>query len=100
MVARGPAACCRARVVARSAEVAAELAARAPPPPPPAPEPQPELVVAPSAESSPDEGAPVWGTWWFWTIVGVAVAGGAAAAVVLTRDEGVPDGTIGQIDLR
>jgi hypothetical protein len=30
--------------------------------------------------------APVWRRWWFWTAVGVAVAGGVATAVILTRE--------------
>jgi hypothetical protein len=39
----------------------------------PEPEPLPLQVVA----------TPVYRPWWFWTVVGVAVAGGAAAALLL-----------------
>lgn len=38
-------------------------------------------------------------SWWFWTIVGVAVAGGATTAVVLTRPEEQPRGSLGSLDL-
>ncbi len=32
--------------------------------------------------------------WWFWTILGVVVVGGAVTtAVLLTRDDGQPDTT-------
>jgi hypothetical protein len=34
-------------------------------------------------------------SWWFWTIVGVAVAGGTAAAVVLTLPPEQEEGTLG-----
>lgn len=38
--------------------------------------------------------------WWFWTILGVAVAGGAVAGVVVaTESQGIPDGTLGTVTL-
>jgi uncharacterized membrane protein YczE len=44
-----------------------------------------------------EEGPAWYESWWFWTIVGVAVVGsGTAAAVVLTMDTGGPrDGSGG-----
>ena len=41
----------------------------------------------------------IFGTWWFWTLTGVVVAGAAATAVVLTSDT-TPDSELGTIDLR
>ena len=41
-----------------------------------------------------------YASWWFWTIVGVVVAGGATtAAVMLTRPEVPPDGTMGSMHM-
>lgn len=55
------------------------------------PEPPPTMTAAPAQPAPPPpqpEGKPVYKKWWFWTILGVVVAGGAAAgvAVALTRD--------------
>lgn len=36
-----------------------------------------------------------YATWWFWTIVGVVVAGGVATAVVLTLPDEQQEGTLG-----
>jgi hypothetical protein len=44
---------------------------------------------APVAEERP----PVYGRWWFWTIVGAAVIGGAATGYVLTRPSSCPTET-------
>lgn len=33
-------------------------------------------------------GTPIYEKWWFWTIIGVAVAGGAAAAIAVTTTGG------------
>lgn len=41
--------------------------------------PQPWLVSRPRR-------TPVWKRWWFWTAIGVAVAGGVTGAVLLTRE--------------
>ena len=43
-----------------------------------------------------DDGGSVLGAWWFWTVVGVVLLGGAASAYLLTRpDEQTPCGTLG-----
>jgi hypothetical protein len=42
---------------------------------------------------------PVWKRWWFWTAAGVLVAGGAVAAVQLSRGQ-VPPGDLGTDVLR
>lgn len=43
-----------------------------------------------------DDGGSVFGTWWFWTVVGLVVAGGAVSAYLLTQpDEQTPCGTLG-----
>lgn len=73
-------------------------AATVAPPPPPAPLPRaPDPTPAPSpaatatlAESAPpasdtSESSSIFGKPWFWVIVGAAVAGGVAAAVIVTR---------------
>jgi len=66
----------------------------APVPPPDAPRssPSPALPAVPAAavSASPrqDEdagGRPIYARWWFWTIVGVAVAAGVTSAIVATR---------------
>jgi hypothetical protein len=46
------------------------------------------------------EQPPVYRRWWFWTILGVVVAGAGAtaAAVVLTRDEETASGTLGRFE--
>src|SRR5262245_45017825 len=56
-----------------------------PAPLPPAPEPPPSLslVAAPLPRSEPAQ-PPVWGRWWVWSVVGGALAAGAAA-YVMTR---------------
>lgn len=38
----------------------------------------------------PEERVPVTRRWWFWTVIGAAVAGGVTAAVVLATREGPP----------
>jgi tetratricopeptide (TPR) repeat protein len=71
------------------------------PPPPPAPRP-PSLEVRPASVPTPAPGfvptpraeprtepappppRPIYARWWFWTVAGVAVAGGTAAAIVAT----------------
>ena len=66
-------------------------AAAPPPPPPPAPPPPPPAAVAPAAPllltaAAPppraEQESPVYKRWWFWTIIGVAVAGGVAAVLL------------------
>jgi tetratricopeptide (TPR) repeat protein len=70
--------------------------------------PAPDVAEAPPDDS--DEGETPrpsgerrrwYRSWWFWTIVGVAVAGGAATAtaVVLTQPEEQPHGSLGSLDL-
>jgi hypothetical protein len=60
----------------------ARAARPSPPPttaPPVDPGVQPWLVPRPRR-------TPVWKRWWFWTAIGVAVAGGVTGAVLLTRE--------------
>jgi len=38
-----------------------------------------------------DQSSPFYARWWFWTIVGVAVAGGAVAAIAFTGGTNKPD---------
>jgi hypothetical protein len=73
----------------------------APPPsyaPPPggyaAPPPQGTLIAQPE-QTPPAESSPFYTRWWFWTAVGVVVAGGVVAALVLsggTTKPGCPTG--------
>ncbi len=63
--------------------LSAKAAARAAP----APAPQPLAAGAPLRD---DESSSVVTSWWFWTAVGVAVAGGVATAVVLTSSDPAP----------
>ncbi|RJO67852.1 MAG: PEGA domain-containing protein [Myxococcales bacterium] len=44
----------------------------------------PEEVVAAKADEV--EAAPFWKTWWFWTVIGVVVAGGVTTGVLLGTD--------------
>jgi hypothetical protein len=71
----------------------------APPPPPLPPPPLPVVgpAIPPVVPPVVEEGPAWYESWWFWTIVGVAVVGsGTAAAVVLTMDTGGPrDGSGG-----
>ena len=72
----------------------AEASATPPPVATPSSIPGAEKVViarrtSPSEEE--DDGGSVAGKWWFWTIIGVAVTGGIATAVLLTRDSGPLD---------
>lgn len=46
----------------------------------------PPVVIAPSP--APKSDPPLVEQWWLWTVVGVVVAGGVTAAVLLTRDPG------------
>lgn len=41
-------------------------------------------------EGSTADGEPVTGKWWFWTIIGVAVVGGAAAGIGAASSQGQP----------
>lgn len=53
---------------------------------PVAPEPAPRLQL--SAAEQPVESPRIYERWWFWTAIGVAVAGGVVATLVLTSDPG------------
>jgi hypothetical protein len=73
----------------------------APPPVAEAPQAAPALAVtatAPSdAEPAQTESSGLTHKWWFWTIVGAAVVGGAATAFLLTRPKdglACPDGAV------
>jgi tetratricopeptide (TPR) repeat protein len=80
------------------------VAAPLPGPPPPAPSPvdlHAAVVPAPDNASVtqpaavPAAKAPIYGRWWFWTVVGVVVvAAGASIAYVVSRP---PSPTLGQV---
>ncbi|HVZ75415.1 MAG TPA: tetratricopeptide repeat protein [Polyangia bacterium] len=62
---------------------AAPLLAAAPPPT--------EPTAAPAIAATPEsESHPVYTRWWFWTIIGAAVAGGVVTAVVLSKGTSQP----------
>ena len=44
------------------------------------------VVVVPTA-AAPEAERPMWRRWWSWAALGVVIAGGVAAAVVLGRDQ-------------
>lgn len=47
-----------------------------------------------------DGGVNVAEEWWFWTLIGVVVAGGVVTGVVIgTQSQGIPDGTLGTVVL-
>jgi tetratricopeptide (TPR) repeat protein len=79
--------------------VAVALASTAPPPlaPSPAAAPQGALVASPEGEAPPSR--PLYTRWWFWTVVGAAVAGGVVAGFLLTRNDS-PKGSLAPIDGR
>jgi tetratricopeptide (TPR) repeat protein len=55
------------------------------------------------AEKLRRESSPFYKTWWFWTIVGVAVAGAAAGTTIglmSGEDHVLPGGSLGTLDLR
>lgn len=61
------------------------------------PEPEPAPV---EIEEDRDQRRPWYRTWWFWTIVGVAVAGGVTTSVVLAvPGEDHQDGTFGSVQM-
>jgi tetratricopeptide (TPR) repeat protein len=79
--------------------------------PPPVPAPPLPVAAAPiDAQPAPaapvlasepqPEPSPAWKRWWFWTAAGVIVAGGVAAAIILTRPETRAPGTLDPIDGR
>jgi hypothetical protein len=78
--------------MAQAVTVALEAVPEAPALPVAPPPASPVLVSAPAAAPSPapvaDAGAPFYKAWWFWTGVGVVVAGGATTAFVLSRPKG------------
>jgi hypothetical protein len=75
--------------------VEAALLERFPPPPPPSPPSPPGLPPGPGDPNGEiDEDGKWYKSWWFWTIVSVAVVGGTAGAVggyYSTREEQNPD---------
>jgi hypothetical protein len=54
-------------------------------PPPPGPTTSATLVSQPSP---PREDAPLYTKWWFWTGIGVVVAGGVVAAILISQSGG------------
>jgi hypothetical protein len=89
--------------VKRGEEAAVDASVEiAPPPPPPAapPPPPPPIAVAPpvTAPVAPEEEGSIASEWWFWTLIGGAVAIGVGAAVVATtlpKDDFVLGGDLG-----
>ncbi len=74
---------------------------------------EPRQIVVPAAELPPSlapsttpapgesEGGSVLESWWFWTLIGVVVAGGTTAYVLLgPPSEGPVEGSLGTIQLR
>jgi hypothetical protein len=57
-------------------------------PPPSGAPPGATLVSQPANDA--EARRPLYAKWWFWTLVGAAVAGGAVAAVALTRSPSSP----------
>jgi hypothetical protein len=47
----------------------------------------PPLVTTTPPPPAPAGGTPIYKRWWFWTGIGVVVAGGVVAAILLTRDQ-------------
>ena len=87
----------------KTAEPSHEAATSSAPPPSlsaPPPASAPTTLVAAPAGTEPreqTESAPVYTKWWFWTLIGVAVAGGvgaafAAGAFKKTQDASCPSG--------
>jgi len=66
--------------------------------PSPAGEQPAALISTPAPEPEPAR-RPIYKRWWFWTAAGVAVAGGVAAAFLLTRNN-EPTGTLPPISAR
>jgi tetratricopeptide (TPR) repeat protein len=54
----------------------------------------PPPTPAPTAERS----RPIYTRWWFWTGVAAVGAGAGAGAYFLTRDDGIPDTTLGGVE--
>jgi hypothetical protein len=77
----------------------AALSLAAAPPAPPAATPAVSVKTSLEAEPAPAEtpeepsASPVYKRWWFWTAVGVLVAGGVTTALVLGRDKQTCQGT-------
>ncbi len=86
----------RARITTLIEKLERKAAAR---PPDVEPEPAaPALVAAPAPESNEDS---IFGTWWFWTIVGVAVVAGTGGVVAASSTSATPpQGSIALFDLR
>jgi tetratricopeptide (TPR) repeat protein len=61
----------------------------------PAPAASPGLDLTSSSPSGQSVSTPIYKTWWFWTGVGVVVAGGVAAAILLSRGS-AKDGCSGE----
>lgn len=66
---------------------------------------EPRTITVPAPIANPEpiaeaEGRPWYRTWWFWTVVGVVVAGGVTAGVIAgTRPEEHQDGTLGTVQM-
>jgi hypothetical protein len=67
-----------------------------PPPPPPPPPPPDGAVVVPVDPGEDRDDPGVAGAWWFWLIVGAAVAGAGTAAYLIAR----PPGLVDSVDVR
>jgi hypothetical protein len=82
----------------------ADLTPTAPPPlsvPPPSPPPAPFGRIAPPALAdtapAPASPPPIYKRWWFWSGIGVLVAGGLGAAFVLRSEPYTRHGSLGTI---
>jgi hypothetical protein len=63
------------------------------PPPAPAPTDNPPAAMLTSAPQPAEESHPIYTRWWFWTAIGVVVAGGVVAAVALSGGTSKPNCT-------
>ncbi|GAB4195690.1 MAG: hypothetical protein OHK0013_02130 [Sandaracinaceae bacterium] len=60
----------------------------------------PTSTPTPTAPTQPSDRGSIAEEWWFWTIIGVVVAGAVVTgAVVATQSQGIPDGTLGTVTL-
>jgi hypothetical protein len=56
--------------------------------------------ATPLQPTQPPSGGSIAEEWWFWTLIGVVVAGAVVTGVVVgTQSQGIPDGTLGTVTL-
>lgn len=61
--------------------------------------PAPILMAGDEPTAPPEDDGGVLSSWWFWTVVGLAVAGGVTAAVLIGTAEDAPEGSLGNIQV-